>query len=71
MFKRLRRKLTKEPEYSLRLRGIVLAAMMVPLLALVRVHGGMLPYVTLTAVGIGLGHWYSYVNIKKQSNNIE
>ncbi len=47
------------PEPSLRLRGLVLAAMLIPLLALVRVAPLGLP-VLLAAVGIGLGHWYSY-----------
>ncbi len=50
----------KEPERSLPLRLVVLAAMLVPLLALARVHSGLWPHVILAGCGIGLGHWYSY-----------
>jgi transglutaminase-like putative cysteine protease len=61
-----KRKLAKEPETSVALRGVVLAAMLVPLLALARVHGGLWPHVIVAAIGISAGHWYSYHNLKPQ-----
>lgn len=67
MLARLKKRFSKEPEYSLRLRAVILAAMLVPLLALARVHSGLVLPVILAAIGIGLGHWYSYYNLKKQS----
>jgi hypothetical protein len=67
MFSRLRQKLNPEPESSLALRYVILAAMLVPLFALGRVHSGLWPYVLVAAMGIGGGHWYSYRNLKKQS----
>ncbi len=66
MFARLKKKFTKEPEYSLTLRYTILAAMLMPLLALGRVHGGLWPHVVVAAIGIGAGHWYSYQNLQRQ-----
>jgi uncharacterized repeat protein (TIGR04138 family) len=50
------------------LRYFVLAAMLVPLLALARVRTGLWLPVILSAVGIIIGHWYSYktANAPKQ-----
>ena len=67
MFSRLRQKLSPEPETSLTLRVVILVAMLVPLFALGRVHSGLWPYVIAAAIGICTGHWYSYHNLKKQS----
>lgn len=47
-------------EYSLKIRYLVLAAMLVPLIALVRVRGSLMGPVLIAAIGIGWGHWYSY-----------
>jgi transglutaminase-like putative cysteine protease len=54
----------KEPERSLRLRCLVLAAMLVPLLAIARV-APLWPQVILAAIGLGLGHWYSYRHVDR------
>lgn len=61
------RKKSKEAEYSVPLRRVVLAAMLIPLLALARVNSFLWPHVILAAMGICLGHWYSFHNLKKQS----
>ena len=53
-------KQSKIPEHSLALRYLVLAAMLVPLLAIGRVAGTLWPHLILAGLGIGLGHWYSY-----------
>ena len=66
MLSRLRKKLLKEPEYSLVLRYVILAAMLVPLLALARVHSRLWPHVILAGIGIAWGHWYSYHNLERQ-----
>jgi protein-glutamine gamma-glutamyltransferase len=50
----------KEPERSLRVRLLVLAAMLAPLLALARVLPPLWPHVIAAALAMGLGHWYSY-----------
>jgi transglutaminase-like putative cysteine protease len=55
----LSKKPNKEPERSRLLRYLVLAAMLVPLVAIARV-GNLWPQAFLAAVGMGLGHWYSY-----------
>ncbi len=52
-----------EPEQSARLRLVIFLAMLVPLLALARVNGKLWPHVILAALGMGLGHWYSYHNL--------
>jgi transglutaminase-like putative cysteine protease len=49
----------KEPERSASLRLVVLAAMLIPLLAIARV-APLWPHVVLAAAGMSLGHWYSY-----------
>jgi transglutaminase-like putative cysteine protease len=49
----------KQPEQSLLLRGVILAAMLVPLLAIARVSS-LGPHAVLAGLGIGVGHWYSY-----------
>src|SRR5215510_6728910 len=67
MFSSLKRRFTREAEYSTPLRLIVWGAMMVPLLSLGRVHSGLWPHVLIAAIGISLGHWYSYHNLKRQS----
>lgn len=61
MFTRLRQKFikSKAPESSRTLRYVIFAAMMVPLLALARVST-LWPHIFVAALGIGLGHWYSY-----------
>ncbi|HEX9926458.1 MAG TPA: DUF3488 and DUF4129 domain-containing transglutaminase family protein [Anaerolineae bacterium] len=65
MLSRLKTKFTSnQPERSLTLRLLVLAAMLVPLLALARVSL-LWPHVLAAAVGIGLGHWYSYRHLEK------
>lgn len=53
-------KRSKVPERSLAVRYLVLAAMLVPLLAIGRVAGMLWPHLILAGLGIGLGHWYSY-----------
>ena len=67
MLASLKKKFSKDPEYSRTLRYVVLAAMLVPLLAIARVNSNLWPYVILAAIGIGLGHWYSYYNLEKGS----
>jgi transglutaminase-like putative cysteine protease len=62
-----RKKFAKEPEDSVALRGVVLAAMLVPLLALARVYNALWPHVILAAIGIALGHWYSYRHLQKHN----
>ncbi|MEW5961434.1 MAG: hypothetical protein AB1801_27260, partial [Chloroflexota bacterium] len=68
MLSKLTRKLTtpKQPERSITLRLIILAAMLAPLLAIARV-APLWPHVLLAATGITLGHWYSYHNLEKNS----
>ena len=56
------------PERSLTLRYLILAAMLVPLLALARVHSSLWLHVLLAAGGISLGHWYSYRFLEHKSN---
>ncbi|MCB0197049.1 MAG: hypothetical protein KDJ65_34190, partial [Anaerolineae bacterium] len=46
---------------------MVLAAMLVPLFAMGRVHAGLWPYVIVAGIGIGLGHGYSYLTLEKRS----
>ena len=58
---------SKEPERSLTLRLVVLAAMLVPLLAIARVTPPLWPHVIVSAMGIGLGHWYSYRTLDKST----
>ena len=53
------------PEYSRPLRLLVLAAMLVPLVALFRVRSTLLLPVIIGALGIAGGHWYSYHNLTK------
>jgi transglutaminase-like putative cysteine protease len=62
---RERQSAPKEFEYSPTIRYLVLAAMMTPLLALVRVRGTLLVPVSIAALGICLGHWYSYTHLGK------
>ncbi|RPJ56488.1 MAG: hypothetical protein EHM12_10310, partial [Dehalococcoidia bacterium] len=50
----------KVSERSLRLRILVLAAMLAPLLALIRIVPPLWPHIIAAALGMGLGHWYSY-----------
>jgi len=57
----------KEPERSLTLRLVVLAAMLVALFALGRVHAGLWPFIVIAANGIGLGHWYSYRHLDRST----
>ncbi len=61
MLTRLRKKLfpAKEPERSWLFRCLILAAMLVPLVAIARVSL-LGPHALLAAMGMGLGHWYSY-----------
>jgi transglutaminase-like putative cysteine protease len=54
----------KGPERSSTLRCLVLAAMLIPLLAIARV-APLWPQVILAAVGISLGHWYSYHHVDR------
>ncbi len=61
----LKKRFSKEPEYSLTLRYVVLAAMLVALLALARSRHTLWPHVIIAAIGICMGHWYSYHNLKK------
>lgn len=64
----LRRKTgAQAPEYSQSLRRVILLAMLVPLLALGRVYGSLWPHLIIAAAGIGLGHWYSFHNLKRNS----
>ncbi len=67
MFSKLKKKFSQKPEHSLTLRYVILAAMLVPLPALARVHNGLWPHVILAAIGMSAGHWYSYHNLKKGS----
>src|SRR5262245_32297772 len=53
------KKKSQEPEHSERLRWLVWLAMLVPLLAIARVSP-LWPQVLIAALGMGLGHWYSY-----------
>lgn len=54
------------PEPSLRLRQLVLAAMLVPFVALVRTAGlGLLLPALLATLGVALGHGYSYRHLDK------
>lgn len=70
MFSKLRKKLSKEPEHSLVLRYVILAAMVVPLLALARVHSGLWPYIFISAIGICGGHWFSYHTLEKPNQAV-
>lgn len=63
---REQKKLKKEPERSRMLRYLILAAMLVPLLAIARV-GNLWPQVLLAALGICVGHWYSYNFLDRSS----
>ncbi len=54
----------KEPERSLTLRLVILAAMLVPLVAIARVSL-LWPHALVAAGGMGLGHWYSYRHLDK------
>jgi transglutaminase-like putative cysteine protease len=63
----MKKRKPKEPERSLTLRLMVLAAMLVPLLALARVHSGLWPHTILAGLGIGLGHWYSHRHLDKST----
>lgn len=56
-----------ELERSLTLRYLVWAAMLVPLVALVRVHSGLWLHAILATVGLTLGQWYSYHFLDKSS----
>lgn len=59
----------KQVEGSLLLRRLILAAMMVPLVALLRTGGiRLLGVVLLGAIGMALGHWYSY-RYREQENS--
>ncbi|MCL4297677.1 MAG: transglutaminase-like domain-containing protein [Anaerolineae bacterium] len=60
----------KEPERSRTLRYLILAAMLVPLLALARV-GNLWPQVLLAGLGISAGHWYSYARLDRQSRLVQ
>jgi transglutaminase-like putative cysteine protease len=65
MLASLKSKLTSnQPERSPALRRLVFMAMLLPLLALARVSV-LWPHVLAAAVGIGLGHWYSYRHLEK------
>jgi transglutaminase-like putative cysteine protease len=66
MLSYLKKKFAKEPEYSLTLRYTILAAMLVPLLAVARVHSGLWPHAMLAAIGVCVGHWYSYYNLERK-----
>lgn len=70
MLSRLKRKFSAMPESSLALRYVILAAMLVPLLALGRVHSGLWPHIMIAAIGICVGHWYSYYNLQRQSQRV-
>jgi transglutaminase-like putative cysteine protease len=70
MLSRLKHRFSTEPESSLTLRYVIWAAMLVPLLALARVHSGLWPYVIVAAMGISLGHWYSYRHLETQSRTV-
>jgi transglutaminase-like putative cysteine protease len=67
MLSRLKKKFAKEPETSRPLRCLVLAAMLIPLLALARMHSGLWPHVILAGIGITIGHWYSYHHLIRQN----
>jgi transglutaminase-like putative cysteine protease len=56
----------KELERSRTLRHLILAAMLVPLLAIARVSN-LWPQVLLAGLGISAGHWYSYSRLDRQS----
>ncbi|GAB4418995.1 MAG: hypothetical protein Fur0044_15170 [Anaerolineae bacterium] len=56
----------KEPERSRTLRYLILAAMLVPLLAVARV-GNLWPQVVVAALGICAGHAYSYYFVERPS----
>lgn len=58
-------------ERSLRIRYLILAAMLVPLLALVRVRSTLLLPVFIAALGICLGHWYSYTHLQKKGRLVQ
>lgn len=63
----LGRSTSKEPEHSITLRLIILAAMLTPLIAIGRMNGYLWPHLIVAAVGIGVGHWHSYQNLAKNS----
>lgn len=65
MFQR-RPKPKKEPERSRTLRYLILAAMLVPLLAIARM-GNLWPQVVVAALGILAGHAYSYYFVERPS----
>ncbi|MCB0165896.1 MAG: transglutaminase family protein [Anaerolineae bacterium] len=44
--------------------------MLIPLVALGRVHAGLWPYVILAGVVIGMGHWYSYRTLTKPNQAV-
>lgn len=60
-----KKRFAKTPEDSIPLRMVILAAMLVPLLALGRVHSGLWPYLLVAALGIGAGHGYSLHHLEK------
>jgi transglutaminase-like putative cysteine protease len=62
-----KRRKSKEPERSLTLRLLVLAAMLAAMLALARVRPSLWPHVIVSAMGIGVGHWYSYHTLDKST----
>ncbi len=55
----------KGAEHSAALRYLILAAMLVPLLAIARVAPPLWPHTILAAVSISLGHWYSYLHVDR------
>ena len=57
----------KEFERSPQLRLLALVAMLTPLLALVRVVPDLWPHALVSALGLGLGHWFSYRTLDKNS----
>ncbi len=55
-----------EPEQSLKLRLVVLAAMLTPLAALAHTRLDLLPHSLVAALGIIAGHGYSYYTLPRQ-----
>ncbi|MBN1993762.1 MAG: DUF4129 domain-containing protein [Anaerolineae bacterium] len=62
-----KREKSKKIERSLKVRLMVLAAMLAPLLALARVRPDLWPHALIAAAGMSLGHWYSYRNLDQST----
>lgn len=51
-------------EHALTVRCVILAAMLMPLLALGRVEARLWPHIFITGIAIVVGHWFSYRHLE-------